>query len=469
MPETLVDVVYCGEVIAPDRQRVTEDFAKLFKLDLNKAKKILASSRLVIKKGVSPEQGERYKSALSRIGVLVNIETHIADPDTLITLESEDEDMSAQAAASDDQASASDSEPEHEPEPDYSKLAVEDVDNSAGASTNFALIEDGSKTRRMAFTFTGSGSEFFKIWIVNIALSIVTLGIYSAWAKVRTNRYFYGNTWINESAFEYLANPVSILKGRVIVVVFFLVYNLSAQFAPWLSVSLAILFIILLPWLIAAGLRFRMRNTAYRNIRFGFDGGLWEAAKAYPLMFILVPLTLGLLVPFMIFLQARYRVDNTRYGIDLFSFSVSPREYYRIFIKAFLGLLAAVLAGVLGMAMSPIAGGLIMMAGYALVISYVNVETTNILFDNSHLGDHLFSSSMDIGSYFKLFFVNAVLMILTLGLFYPWARVRVARYRAEKLMMIVSGNLNSYVASQEEETSALGEEAADLFEFDIGF
>src|SRR5258707_6333866 len=42
--------------------------------------------------------------------------------------------------------------------------------------------------------FTGRAGEYFRIWIVNICLSIVTLGIYSAWAKVRRKRYFYGNT-----------------------------------------------------------------------------------------------------------------------------------------------------------------------------------------------------------------------------------------------------------------------------------
>ena len=44
--------------------------------------------------------------------------------------------------------------------------------------------------KRHGFEFTGEGYEFFRIWIVNICLTIITLGIYSALAKVRTNRYF---------------------------------------------------------------------------------------------------------------------------------------------------------------------------------------------------------------------------------------------------------------------------------------
>ena len=47
------------------------------------------------------------------------------------------------------------------------------------------------------FQFTGKTGEYFGIWIVNLFLTIVTLGIYSAWAKVRKKRYFYANTIID--------------------------------------------------------------------------------------------------------------------------------------------------------------------------------------------------------------------------------------------------------------------------------
>jgi uncharacterized membrane protein YjgN (DUF898 family) len=53
------------------------------------------------------------------------------------------------------------------------------------------------------FEFRGSAGEFFRIWIVNVALILITLGIYSAWAKVRTRRYFYGNTFVAGNAFDY--------------------------------------------------------------------------------------------------------------------------------------------------------------------------------------------------------------------------------------------------------------------------
>ena len=79
-----------------------------------------------------------------------------------------------------------------------------------------------SQSRRiLPFEFRGNGGEYFKIWIVNVLLTLITLGIYSAWATVRNNRYFYSNTFVDDVSFDYLAKPLQILKGRIIAVVLF--------------------------------------------------------------------------------------------------------------------------------------------------------------------------------------------------------------------------------------------------------
>ena len=72
--------------------------------------------------------------------------------------------------------------------------------------------------REEAFAFTGSGSEYFRIWIVNLILSVVTLGIYSAWAKVRRLEYFYRHTRVAGASFDYHGRPLAILKGRIVAV-----------------------------------------------------------------------------------------------------------------------------------------------------------------------------------------------------------------------------------------------------------
>jgi uncharacterized membrane protein YjgN (DUF898 family) len=85
-----------------------------------------------------------------------------------------------------------------------------DVISSHANIPNTAHQESTQNTPKMyrRCEFTGRGAEDFKIWIVNIAFTLITLGIYSAWAKVRKNRYIYGNIIFEDASIEYLADPM---------------------------------------------------------------------------------------------------------------------------------------------------------------------------------------------------------------------------------------------------------------------
>src|SRR5215475_16145459 len=77
--------------------------------------------------------------------------------------------------------------------------------------------------------FTGTGSEYFGIWIVNLLLTILTLGIYSAWAKVRRLQYFYRHTELAGTGFDFHGSPTRILLGRIIAFVMLVAYNMSVR------------------------------------------------------------------------------------------------------------------------------------------------------------------------------------------------------------------------------------------------
>src|SRR4030095_3114085 len=81
-----------------------------------------------------------------------------------------------------------------------------------------------SSTTVEQFRFTGSGGEYFRIWIVHLLLRGVTLARYSARSKIRRMRYFYGNTYLAGDVFEYHGKPQQILKGRLIAFGMFLIY-----------------------------------------------------------------------------------------------------------------------------------------------------------------------------------------------------------------------------------------------------
>ena len=100
-------------------------------------------------------------------------------------------------------------------------------------------------------TFSGSASGYFKIWIVNLFLTIVTLGIYSAWAKVRRKKYLYQNTWYAGENFDFTGNPVKILKGRMLLVVLYAGFvTVSALNSPLANLAIIGLLSLAAPWII---------------------------------------------------------------------------------------------------------------------------------------------------------------------------------------------------------------------------
>lgn len=321
---------------------------------------------------------------------------------------------------------------------------------------------------RFPFEFNGLGSEYFKIWLVNIVLSVLTLGIYSAWAKVRRKRYLYGSTRLLGSGFEYLADPVKILKGRLIVVGFFILYSLLSHVAPMISGVLSLVFILILPWLIVRSLTFNARNSAFRNVRFGFKGRVRDAAKAYVLWPFLSFVTLGVLFPYSYYRQKKFIVEHTHYGKTAFTFSATAREYYGIYTRALIPLVIGILAVAAAAAVVPPVSVLVVLVLYLYLMAFFTVKTTNLLFNATGLAGHRFNAGLQTREYLMLVITNSLGIALTLGLFYAWARIRTVRYKMEHLSLLSTGGIEEFVADQEGPVSAIGEEAGDFFDLDFG-
>ncbi len=156
----------------------------------------------------------------------------------------------------------------------------EDMQNSTQNSSNVEF-NGKSRYRRISsimefqpFVFRGNSKEFFKIWIVNILLTILTLGIYSAWAKVRTNRYLYSSTYLNNSNFEYNADPKKILYGRAIVVGLYALFSYFSEISYDIKIAIGIMigFLLIIPYLIRQAVSFKFKSASYRNVSFRYNG-----------------------------------------------------------------------------------------------------------------------------------------------------------------------------------------------------
>jgi uncharacterized membrane protein YjgN (DUF898 family) len=334
------------------------------------------------------------------------------------------------------------------------------------------------------FQFTGSGAEYFRIWIVNLCLSVATLGIYSAWAKVRRLRYFYGHTEVDGAAFGYHASPIAILKGRLIAYAVIGVLALLSQVAPLLASALYLPLLVLMPIVLVRAFRFRAANSSYRGIRFAFDGVEPDAYRVYLLLPLLVPFSLGLVYPLIVAKQREFLVENSRLGRSRFGLSLPLWPVYRIYgVAALVGLLWLVMAiGLAAVALvasggdtaDPTVGAGVATAvliGYlGAGVLYVGVRTAfeNLVWTHTTLDGHRFESRLRIVDMLAIYVTNLLLIAATLGLAVPWARVRLARYRADSLTLLPAGPLLSEADAAAMNESATGAELSDAMDLDFG-
>jgi len=209
------------------------------------------------------------------------------------------------------------------------------------------------------------------------------------------------------------------------------------------------------------------------------------AAKAWILWPIAAALTLGILTPYALAAQRRYLVNHLKFGTARFEVELTVGPIYRILLGA--GLVFIVIVAIFGafagfgihrgnaMGMREAVGGSVFLAvigvylAAAAVAPYIAVKMTNLVLNRSNLSDHGFVSTIPAAGYVFITISNWVLTLITLGLYRPFAVVRLYEYRIAHIAMLPAGTLDDFVSAQEGEVRVLGEEAADLLDIDLGF
>lgn len=368
----------------------------------------------------------------------------------------------------------------------HDEVLASDTESAAPAATEAPQV-----IPEQPFQFRGSAREYFRIWIVNLALGIVTLGIYSAWASVRTRRYFYAHTWLAGSPFEYSARPLPILRGRLIAALAFGCYVLAAHTSPWLQLAAGGLIAALMPWLIVRGLAFRARYSSWRGLPFRFEPDYAGAYKWFLAAYLMMLPTLGLIYPLIKQRQQRWTVSHHRYGSSGFEFDANVDKYYTVFfatmgiaVLAFIAI--AIVMGVLftvGGAkaawldpkLHPLASVFVIYAlylpCYLVIFAYSRSRMLNLLYNGTQLaGGHRLHSTLGFRAMAWIYVSNLAAIVCTLGLAAAWAKVRMVRYRAAHLVLQPAGDLDAFVAETTAQTDvgALGAEMDGFFSIDIG-
>lgn len=359
------------------------------------------------------------------------------------------------------------------------------------------------------FAFTGSGKEYFRIWIVNLLLTVVTLGVYSAWAKVRRLQYFDRNTTLAGASFDFHGDPKAILKGRLLGVALLALYHYAYGFSLAVGAAVAGVLLVALPFLLRSALRFRLSNTTYRGLRLGFSGSLGAAYLAYlpPIATFLLPgalfaftgaskiafasFLLYLGWPLMHGAMKRYQHAHLLYGAEQSHYTARSRRFFGPYLRAvLLGLAAMVAAIVVG----AILGGIMHVVGattgagksaaiftsmllgllsgylaYLMTGPYLQSRIANLTWSNTSVGGIQIRSNMSARAFARLQTANAVLTLLTLGLYRPFAVVRVYRYRLACVSLLSEGSFENIAAGAAQRSGAGGDAVAELLGFDLSW
>jgi uncharacterized membrane protein YjgN (DUF898 family) len=389
-----------------------------------------------------------------------------------------------------------------------------------------------SVPQRLPVRFNGSGSEYFRIWIVNLLLTVVTLGLYYPYAKLRRLRYFFSNTEVGGHPLSFHAQGRNMFFGYLLVGVLFAGYSLAGRWSPTAGLVAYVGLTLAWPLLWHSALRFRMANTGWRGLRLGFvgtRGGAYRAllpglaAGAVFLALALLTdsaekpqapraevsgaqmgvfLMLGLfmlLMPYIFWLMRRYQHQHYVVAAERSQFTVSLGAFYGVTLRtAGITLLAAVpmvavvavVAGVtaLMMALGPrpsASGGVRNTAAFMLygifgllaatvvfqmlVWPYFTARMQNLVWNGTRSQHLSFESRLRLRPLMGLTLKNWFLMIVTLGLYFPFAKVATARLRLEAVCVVSHIDPDALMAlPRTANEAALGDAAGDVFGIDIG-
>ena len=373
--------------------------------------------------------------------------------------------------------------------------------------------------QRYPIEFTGSGSEYFRIWIVNLLLTLVTFGLYYPWAKVRKLRYFYGNTHVAGHALDFHGDPKRMLRGFLLMAALFTAYNMALKFSPVAGGIAALIFMGVWPALLRASMQFRLANTSWRGLRFQFMGSMKDAYFVFLVpMFVIggffaigavlmatrnsAAIVAGVVVMVLAYLAAipyafyrfkKYQHQNYACGQVRTEFRASFADVSKVFLKTFgltiaLGLAAAVLMAVLGGASLISMGGgtqddraamaamavptmfIFMISLYAVPLPYFQSRMQNLVWTQTGSRDLRFKSHLAFGPLFRQTLINWTLMVFTLGLYWPFAAIAMARLRMQAVSIHARIDLDTLVSRQQGSLhrEGIGDAAADLAGIDFG-
>lgn len=319
------------------------------------------------------------------------------------------------------------------------------------------VVLDQPTSSRHRLSFHGQGSTYFGIWIVNALLTMFTLGLYYPWARAATLRYFYQESELAGSRFQFHGTGREMFIGfikavGIIIGLYILLFAFASMGGIMAFLGFLLFFggfLALIPFAIHGSAKYRASRTSWRGVHFGYRGNLSELVTECLVGGFLTLITFGIYSFWLICRIRRYVLGHMRFGNIEFS--------YRGEGITLLGIT------LLGYFLSAITLGIYLPW---FVKDLLNFYINNI--EARQDGNLLrLRSKVSGGGFFVLFIVNFLLIVFTLGLATPWVAVRTLEYVMRNIEIDGNFQPDNIRQTEAEYRDATGEDMSDIMDIGI--
>jgi uncharacterized membrane protein YjgN (DUF898 family) len=304
------------------------------------------------------------------------------------------------------------------------------------------------------FRYHGEGGAFFLLLLKNVFLSLITLGIYTPWAKVARRRYIWGNVDFHGQRLSFTGTGAELfigyLKvGLVLIVLYGPSFAAAAmkefQLQQVLSLLAALVLLVIAPFAIYRSRAYILSRTRWRGIRLGLTGSAGPYMKAFIGGALLSGLTLGFYSPWMAVKLKKIMTDNTRLGSQPFAYDGKGGELFVIWIK---GLLLSIVT-------------------LGIYMFWMQAAMQRYHFEHTTLGGARFRFNLTGGHLFKIMLVQVFGTTFTLGIAFPWIATWTIRSLLEVAALEGQVDFDQIVQRAGTE-SAAGDALADALDVGLG-
>ncbi|MFN8277867.1 MAG: DUF898 family protein [Chitinophagales bacterium] len=303
--------------------------------------------------------------------------------------------------------------------------------------------------------FTGEGSTLFGIQIVNAILVLVTLGFYWPWARAKKLRYLYSHIEVGGSPLEFHGTGKEMFKGFLKVVGIFILFfgginygqyliRTGTSYGFFLMLLSYLLFLLVIPFAMHGGARYRMSRTSWRGIHMGYRGKLSELLAIYFKGLLFTMLSLGLYGAWWMMDLRRYIMANTRVGDTAMQFEGEGTEYFVLTLKGVF--LTYLTLGIYGFR-------------YAMHRNHFMINNVGIMQGEQYYN---FKSNTTGMGFFRTYVPATILTIFTLGFAAPWAEVMIMEYIVGSIELDGRFDPEKLIQTEDNYGNAAGEDVVDV-------